>query len=312
VNKERRKAMGKRVLIFLPVLFAFLIFLNRQNSVSGNTNYAGSEACKGCHEDYYKGFIKSIHGKKAVSGTPVNQEGCESCHGPGAQHVEKGGGKGVGLLVFGRKTDARAKDSRCLACHEVSKDMPFWNLSRHKTMGVSCVDCHSIHSPGAKKDMLKVAEPDLCFGCHKNIRAQTNKQSHHPIREGKIKCSDCHNPMGTSNMKAMIKADSVNDLCYKCHAEKRGPYAFEHPPVPENCLNCHEIHGSNHTKLLVRKVPFVCQSCHTATGHPSRPYTNFHSFGGPATAQKNKFFGRSCLNCHGNIHGSSLSPAFVR
>ena len=190
--------------------------------------------------------------------------------------------------------------------------MPFWNLSKHKTMDVSCVDCHSIHSAGAKKNMLKVAEPDLCFNCHRNIRAQTNKQSHHPIREGKIKCSDCHNPMGTSNIKAMLRADSVNDLCYKCHAEKRGPYAFEHPPVPENCLLCHEIHGSNHTKLLVRKVPFVCQSCHTATGHPSRPYTNFHSFGGPATANKNKFYARSCLNCHGNIHGSSLSPGFDR
>jgi hypothetical protein len=59
-------------------------------------------------------------------------------------------------------------------------------------------------------------------------------------------------------------------------------------------------------------VPFICQSCHTAEGHPSRPYTNFHSFAGPATAQKNKFYARSCLNCHGNIHGSSLSPAFER
>jgi predicted CXXCH cytochrome family protein len=77
-------------------------------------------------------------------------------------------------------------------------------------------------------------------------------------------------------------------------------------------LNCHEIHGSNHTKLLVRKVPFLCQSCHTRTGHPSRPATNYHSFLGPATSQKNRFFARSCLNCHGNIHGSSRSPGFDR
>jgi predicted CXXCH cytochrome family protein len=79
-------------------------------------------------------------------------------------------------------------------------------------------------------------------------------------------------------------------------------------------LNCHEIHGSNHTKLLVRKVPFLCQSCHntTGTGHPDRPYTNFHSFGGPAQRSKNAFFARSCLNCHGNIHGSSRSAGFDR
>ena len=174
---------------------------------------------------------------------------------------------------------------------------------------VTCDNCHSIHA-GADKSS-KVKDPDVCYSCHKNIRAQGNKQSHHPLREGRIKCGSCHNVHGSFGPK-MVRADSVNDLCYKCHAEKRGPYAFEHPPVQENCLNCHEIHGSNHTKLLIRKIPFVCQSCHTATGHPSRPYTNFHSFGGPATAQKNKFYARSCLNCHGNIHGSNLSPAFDR
>jgi DmsE family decaheme c-type cytochrome len=169
------------------------------------------------------------------------------------------------------------------------------------------------------KSYLKAREPDLCFGCHRNIRAQFNKQSHHPVKEGfvgrqALKCSSCHNPMGTFDIKAMIKADSVNDLCYRCHAEKRGPYAFEHPPVPENCLNCHEVHGSNHSRLLTRKVPLLCQSCHDAVGssHPTRPYTNLHSFLGTATQNKNRFFGRSCLNCHGNIHGSSLVPTFQR
>ncbi len=298
--------------VFSASLFVLLLSSTFRGDATGDTGYVGSETCKDCHEAYYNKFLKSVHGKKAVPGNPANTDGCESCHGPGAQHVEKGGGRGVAIFVFGRKTDPNARDSKCLRCHENARSMPFWNLSRHKSMQVTCDNCHSIHSAVPGKDYLKVAEPDLCFGCHRNIRAQTNKQSHHPIKEGKIKCSSCHNPMGTANIRGMIKADSVNDLCYNCHAEKRGPFAFEHPPVSENCLNCHEIHGSNHLKLLVRKVPFVCQSCHTATGHPSRPYTNFHSFGGPATAQKNKFFARSCLNCHGNIHGSSLSEFFVR
>jgi hypothetical protein len=59
-------------------------------------------------------------------------------------------------------------------------------------------------------------------------------------------------------------------------------------------------------------VPFLCQSCHNVEGHPSQPYTKLHSFTGPATVGKNKFFGRSCLNCHGNIHGSSLSDHWLR
>ena len=304
--------MGKKILIF-SFAFLILIVLGAQQSVKGNSEYVGSETCKGCHESYYNNFMKSVHGKKAVSGSPINREGCESCHGPGSQHVEKGGGRGVSIVAFGKKVDAREKSSKCLACHGETKNLAFWDMSKHKSADVSCDHCHSMHMGGARENLLKVKGPETCFECHRNIRAQTNKQSHHPIREGKVKCNDCHNPHGSFDLKAMIKADSVNDLCYKCHAEKRGPYAFEHPPVEENCLTCHEIHGSNHNKLLVRKVPYLCQSCHSSsTSHPSRAYNNLHSFEGPATSNKNKFFARSCLNCHGNIHGSSLSAAFNR
>jgi DmsE family decaheme c-type cytochrome len=309
--------MGKRLLIFLSVLFIFLLVSIAHNIVRGDSEYAGSEVCKDCHEAQYNKFTGSIHGKKAIPGNPANREGCESCHGPGAQHVEKGGGKGVAIFAFSKKESSTVRDSKCLACHEDMRGVQNWNLSKHKSFLVTCHNCHSIHSPMQKKDLLKSSEPDLCFGCHRNIRAQFNKQSHHPIKEefvGRqaLKCSSCHNPMGTFDIKAMIRADSVNELCYKCHAEKRGPYAFEHPPVPENCLNCHEMHGSNHSRLLTRRVPLLCQSCHNSTGHPSRPYTNLHSFSGAATQNKNRFFGRSCLNCHGNIHGSSLSEFFVR
>lgn len=139
-----------------------------------------------------------------------------------------------------------------------------------------------------------------------------NRRSHHPMQEGKIKCTDCHTPHGGFGKK-MVRADSTPDLCFKCHAEKRGPFAFEHPPVVENCATCHEVHGSNHDNLLVSKVPQICQSCHnTGSGHTSRAYNLQHSFGGAATANKNKFFAQGCLNCHGNIHGSNRNPAFER
>ncbi len=54
-----------------------------------------------------------------------------------------------------------------------------------------------------------------------------------PVREGKLQCSSCHNPHGTITEK-LIAENSVNELCYRCHLDKRGPFLGENPPVREN------------------------------------------------------------------------------
>src|SRR4030042_958092 len=166
--------MGKRISIFISVLFVFLSVLIIQSSVKGNSQYIGSEACKDCHGDYYKSFIKSIHNKRVIPGTPDNRDGCESCHGPGAQHAEKGGGRGVAILGFGRKGDAKAKSSMCLKCHEESKKMAFWDMSKHRSESISCDDCHTVHS--MKEKNLKAMDPELCFGCHTTIKIRANNK----------------------------------------------------------------------------------------------------------------------------------------
>ena len=87
--------------------------------------------------------------------------------------------------------------------------------------------------------------------CHQPIRAANFKPSHHPIIEGKVKCTDCHNPHGALS-PAMVKQPTINDQCYSCHADKRGPYVFNHPPVEENCATCHNPHGSVHAQAPER------------------------------------------------------------
>jgi len=289
----------KRYCLIVLALCGLLPILISPATALSAEGYVGAEVCKACHSDIYHYFVRDIHGRKTVAGSPAAAAECESCHGPGAEHVQKGGGKGVAIFSF-RGKDALTRSSRCLKCHEESRDVAFWSMSRHKAMDVSCEQCHSIHH-GVKSDLKKI-QPDLCFECHRNIQAQANKQSHHPLREREMFCTQCHNPMGTFDSK-MIKSDSINELCYECHAERRGPFVWEHPPVAEKCLNCHVPHGSNHPKLLSRKPPLLCQSCHDAIGHPGEPYTSFESFKGPRTS--NHFVARACLNCHTNIHGSN-------
>jgi DmsE family decaheme c-type cytochrome len=291
------------------LIFSFPTFFAFGAAEKKDGSYAGAGICQECHVEQTKSMSKTPHWKKAIKDSPVANRGCESCHGPGTTHVSEGGGTTKGLITFGKKETAKQKSGACLVCHQNSKEMTFFDMGVHKQNDVTCVDCHTVHNSAVHN--LKTTQPDLCLTCHKNMRSQLNRQAHHPIKEGKVKCTDCHTPHGGFGPK-MIRADSTPDLCYKCHAEKRGPFAFEHPPVAENCLTCHQPHGSNHENLLTSKSPRLCQSCHATSGHNNRPYSFQNRLGGKATSSQNRFVGQGCLNCHGNIHGSNRSPFFVR
>ena len=208
------------------------------------------------------------------------------------------GGFSPGGIISYRKDDpgrsVEDNNAICLNCHERG-ERTYWHGSVHETRGLACTDCHTVMKNVSAHNQLKTAfQPDTCFQCHKDRRAQMFRSSHMPMREGKIVCSDCHNPHG-STTEGLIRQVSINDNCYTCHAEKRGPFLFEHAPVRENCLNCHDPHGSINEKSLKMSTPRLCYECHTIG----------HTQSGPNSAFT---MGRACLNCHTNIHGSN-SPA---
>jgi DmsE family decaheme c-type cytochrome len=217
-----------------------------------------------------------------------------------------------------------------MTCHAGNRQLTFWEAGKHSLNEVACSNCHSIH--GRKADpairpfntTFRDIEADTCASCHQSVISATLKPSHHPIQEGKVKCSDCHNPHGALS-KAMVKQETVNAQCYSCHTDKRGPYVFSHPAVDDNCLSCHNPHGSSHNFLLNEKVPNLCQDCHDWSRHPGTFYSGSAGWliqegvGGGGTAMpgtpgqfnpsvSTRFIARSCLNCHNAIHGSN-APA---
>jgi DmsE family decaheme c-type cytochrome len=170
-----------------------------------------------------------------------------------------------------------------------------------------------VHSFESRTAQLKTAMPSgVCMSCHTAIRAQMMRTSHHPVREGLMECTSCHNPHDGTRPK-MIKADWANELCYQCHTEKRGPFLWEHGPVRENCLNCHNPHGSNHDKMLVARLPWLCQRCHLNTRHPGTFYDG-RVGGGSLALSTNRAVEHACKNCHQNIHGGNApsGPYFGR
>lgn len=224
----------------------------------------------------------------------------------------------------GQRTIAE-HDAVCLSCHK-EPGLLHWRGSAHDAGEVACVDCHRIHSEDRVRS--RDAEQEVCLACHGKLRGDINKPYRHPLRERKMRCSDCHGPHGGPG-DADLKAFSVNEVCYGCHADKRGPFLWEHPPASENCMLCHDAHGSPHPGMLERRQPHMCQACHEPTGPanaPGGPHArhsrlalSFREPGGvdigpnPLGARGISRFvmGEACSNCHGHVHGSN-HPAGAR
>ncbi len=116
-------------------------------------------------------------------------------------------------------------------------------------------------------------------------------------------CSDCHSAHG-SNAPAMLAKPTLNQTCFTCHADKRGPVLWEHAPVAEDCSLCHVAHGSARNALLTKSPPQLCQQCHTSAGHPSLGRTANALPGGSAGGTAFLVAG-GCTNCHSQVHGSN-------
>jgi DmsE family decaheme c-type cytochrome len=157
---------------------------------------------------------------------------------------------------------------------------------------------------------MSVDQPAVCFKCHGDIYARISMPQHHPIKEGKMVCSDCHDAHGQSH--GNLKEASVNLVCYRCHADKQGPFAYEHPPVTEDCTICHEPHGTVAGNLLRQPTVFLCLRCHS--GHRTGPNRPDHAglLGDVGTnANLQRSFYTDCTQCHNQIHGSDLPSPHV-
>lgn len=278
---------------------------------TGGATWSASD-CETCHSTTVgPAFQRTKHAGLTQS--------CATCHDDVAEHVKaQTAGDSNGPVPSLKKKTAAELNAKCLGCHESGARASF-NGGMHARRNVACTSCHSVHSYKSKTAQLRTArDPETCYTCHQSYRAKAMRTSHHPVREGKMQCSSCHNPHDGINDKMTLRA-SVNETCYACHAEKRGPFLYEHAPVRENCVACHDPHGSNHERLLVAKQPFLCQRCHFS-GHGITA-DNLSSLeglpvapAGSTVTRSSRNTERGCKQCHLNIHGSN-SPSgafFVR
>lgn len=255
------------------------------------------DACYRCHADMAD--LQRIAGPHQICGP--NGFTCTTCHDAHGKIVEA------------------SRQELCLNCHQDHSPTMAWHSSTHGIAGVACTDCHNPHprshvALGAEiehasvrrppRRAMSVQEPEACYKCHPQIYALTNLPSHHPIAEGKMTCSDCHDAHGQAEKG--LREPTLNLLCYRCHAEKQGPLAYEHPPVTEDCGICHEPHGTVTNNLLRQPTTFLCLRCHSGHRSDHRPLDD------PANASLRRAMYADCSQCHSQVHGSDLIGESLR
>jgi len=280
-------------------------------------DYIGDQACLECHATEVDNFHRSSHATFSSDPTlPLDRKGCEGCHGPGKTHKDEEGGHDIAFTNM-KPADTNAV---CLRCHQDVMTTTQWHHEAHARGGVSCISCHQIHASetpasAAQKDdhgllkkqifpaakmtgkLLKSDEATLCGSCHRSEVAEFRQNSHHPVPEGRLVCSDCHQVHPTTSAGPK-NPSAIKAKCVSCHADKAGPFVYEHDPVAgwmgTGCMECHKPHGSHNPQLLNSFSRGLCAQCHTEK-------------------LANHFPGRSCWNagCHVALHGSNSDSHFL-
>ncbi len=307
----------KSILATTGVLAVLAAFTASPAFAQPKTAAPSMPVCANCHANAAETIMLTAHGAT----NDASGAACQTCHGDATEHL-KDPSKAKPANVLGNpNSTADEKSAVCLTCHSGNRHLDHWRVSTHRKVEVTCVNCHSIHGAQSAsnnkniKNAAFAAAPytttarqltyKKCVECHTDIRAEIMKPSHHPIIEGKISCNDCHDPHG-SLTTASLRAESNVDLCLSCHADKRGPWIHEHPPVMENCATCHTPHGSAHNRLLAQKPPALCADCHPG-GHTHGIYDGRGTLPGQQPSNI-RFEGSGCVGCHRQIHGSN-APA---
>lgn len=269
------------------------------------------ESCADCHDIDTLGYTHNPHGVLNTDAELAARFGvsnsCAGCHGDATEHIDTAGEDGT-IFAFSEDQPATVKIEACLTCHADAH--PRFFATAHAQAGLDCSSCHSIHASDSAKSLPRPMEGPLamelaeqvgaadavCSECHSGVFAEFEFNERHRLQEGIIGCGDCHSPHEPSSR--MQLAGFKQQACVDCHADKGGPFVFEHgSSLVEGCTACHTPHGSvNRHMLKTQSVADLCYSCHAAV-------PGFHT----------RFTSESqCTNCHVTIHGSNFDEAYLK
>lgn len=254
------------------------------------------ETCLTCHDTMGETLAKSPHRLSSMSADSTHVTiACASCHTGGAAHIEDPNKDNIGHP--GRQS-AQEVTRLCESCHQGHRELDNIGFDPHLESGVTCVQCHSVHSfePARVDQATK-----FCGKCHQALTSQFGRTSTHPVNEGQVTCLSCHDFTGK---KQPALGAGAQETCINCHTAQAGPFPWPHEaassyyPGGEGCVACHSPHGSANDRLLTRTGDGLCTQCH---GVPALHRTQHGGIG-------TQF---ACMECHEDVHGSDHNQALL-
>jgi len=253
--------------------------------------------CADCHEEQVNPLLNTVHRGVVAEGAAF----CAACHGDPKAHLESGEAKDIRGPAKLAEWNENQQSKGCLSCH--GRDFPGWDETPHNGR-VSCWSCHddqALHFKPKGAALPAAARHDtwaLCTSCHASVKAEFRQEYRHPVEEGLVDCTDCHDIHGTTARPRAQKADAG---CVKCHQQQAGPYVYRHPALDEGCASCHRPHGSWNRDLLKSVGNGICLTCHVQSSFPGVGQID-HEF--------KLSGGARCWDCHSDVHGSNTTPDF--
>jgi predicted CXXCH cytochrome family protein len=261
---------------------------------------AGSQGqCIHCHEEKVKTWKATSHAsnlQESVKGmTHLKSGQCESCHGPGSQHMEK---------VDQHQISSSMSPGICAVCHDSGhQDNTFYQWSR------------SQHGQYMNANPMVLAGENRhgCARCHfarGYIRVILNKQeSKAPYKDKTgISCAACHDPHDGDGKDSLLRAGKVENACNGCHdllMERNMFGGFVSYPQglivkgkAGQSLEGETIPSGKHSQ-----VEKNCVGCHMAkspSGHTGS--VGGHTFRVISNDKKNPVLNvNGCLGCHDSM-----------
>ncbi|MGK5092082.1 cytochrome c3 family protein [Deltaproteobacteria bacterium TL4] len=239
--------------------------------------------CASCHYNGYS--LTESDGEYVATGvldnegevhpvTGIKQEmniGCETCHGPGSEHISAGG-KGEFIVSPSNLTPERAV-TLCVQCHTRPQGNP----------GISAIKGDS--PLNQNNQMMRAGISRAAFLAGNTSRHDaatsdywgdgTHSKSHHQqatdflksvkYRNGDklLTCASCHDPHAAGTDRHQLSGTSDGSLCQTCHAEKAEVMNHSLSLFMGNnvtCVDCHNTKTANSGAGLNATSSFVGDS----------------------------------------------------